>query len=1083
YTLIGTVHQQIVPKFALEPTLTKDFMVYNWRRWADYFADKGMRYVFTGHMHANQISHHISWNGNQITDIETSSVNGYMSSARYVTIERGNINVGNGAVYAENLITELRFIGETDFTDIFKQDAIGKAYVDTFGLDKHLKFELPNGTRKDFNSSTYKEEIASGAKIICVNPGEYAADRIFYGILESIKVGYIDADFIDDMLQSVPDMLTSALDGILNDDIVQGFADIAVKLIDNIIYHVENVVLDGYEYSGTVDRFKPDPVTGKYEKYARLFGFVEEIANRAVAIQVTDTDTLLSFAIGAYLRHCGGLGVPESELSDNDRQGLNSFKNGTTVKALFDVLLDEEVGLLRVVKGLSEPINIGRNMSASELSKLESLLNGVALFSGKLTSLPKFDGEKFLLDGYIPIVLGFLDNFMGLSLPVEGAGLWEMANNLMESYLTDSIYTGLGSIAHDILFQFMSTDNPSGYKKVGDVVGGTVQILFPTAGNVIYIKGRDMQESPSVENGKLPSMLAVTFGADASTDKNFVWFTDHRATITAIEYWTTDENDKTLITNIVNPAIASYKNVITTTAGLDVGLFSSLIPVQLRRNLVQLKDLTPNTEYSYRVGSYVQKDGKIAFGETMKFKTAPNDNQPFEALILADLQAFAKYAYEESYRAIVGANEVFGSQGYDFVITAGDMVDNGRNLAHWQHYLNVMPDVWGNTSKASAPGNHEGYRFCLVERMESDKFLKYMVDIDNWTNAQIVANRYNYFDLFFEYPTPTGTSGAYLKNPNQLNPDRRDQSFGGWYSFDYSNVTFIVLSTNDSLDGTSNGVNANKNPDYQFNSPNARQMNWLNSELKRANDNNNLIAVVMHKGLYTAGSHSYDSDIIEMRTWMPQMFFDYGVNLVISGHDHTYTETYFLDGNGKKVGSNGKGEHKLGANQSGVLYVTVGTIGNKLYNYVENPDVLVEFGSAIHDPILANPTFGRLRYDGTYLYYMGFEYDLTTGKITPVHDLPKSDPPSTGLPAWAIALIVVGIVIVLALDTLLILYIVQKKKKEKALCASEGGNTETSRDPDEDGFSSSIAPADFSKRQADERTASEVTTAVDEENE
>ena len=34
--------------------------------------------------------------------------------------------------------------------------------------------------------------------------------------------------------------------------------------------------------------------------------------------------------------------------------------------------------------------------------------------------------------------------------------------------------------------------------------------------------------------------------------------------------------------------------------------------------------------------------------------------------------------------------------------------------------------------------------------------------------------------------------------------------------------------------------------------------------------------------------------------------------------------------------------------------------------------------------MLKNPTFGKLVYDGEKLYYIGYEYDLETGKISEI---------------------------------------------------------------------------------------------------
>ena len=141
----------------------------------------------------------------------------------------------------------------------------------------------------------------------------------------------------------------------------------------------------------------------------------------------------------------------------------------------------------------------------------------------------------------------------------------------------------------------------------------------------------------------------------------------------------------------------------------------------------------------------------------------------------------------------------------------------------------------------------------------------------------------------------------------------------------------------------------------------------------------------MHKSLYSAGSHSYDKDVIAMRAQLTPLFSDNGVNLVLGGHDHTYSLTYYLDRDGNPI----KGSHngKTRISDVGTLYVTLGTIGNKFYNWQDNEDVPVFFGKELHDPTLDNPVFGRLVYDGSDLFFEAYQYDLATGEITQL--LPK----------------------------------------------------------------------------------------------
>ena len=150
------------------------------------------------------------------------------------------------------------------------------------------------------------------------------------------------------------------------------------------------------------------------------------------------------------------------------------------------------------------------------------------------------------------------------------------------------------------------------------------------------------------------------------------------------------------------------------------------------------------------------------------------------------------------------------------------------------------------------------------------------------------------------------------------------------------------------------------------------QYDWLVKDL--TDTSKKYKVVIMHKSLYSEGSHSYDKDVVGMRAQLTPLFAEKGVNLVLAGHDHVYNETFYLDGNGNKISTNANGKNEIST--KGTLYVTMGTLGEKFYNYVDNPDVPTNTGESLHtdDGKLADPTFGKLVFDGEKLYYYGYQY-------------------------------------------------------------------------------------------------------------
>ena len=88
-TVIGLMHHGVVPHFEGEENLLSEYVVEDWRNVATAFADAGMRYVFTGHMHANDIAEYTTPTGNTIYDLETGSLASYGSPVRSVTVTKG----------------------------------------------------------------------------------------------------------------------------------------------------------------------------------------------------------------------------------------------------------------------------------------------------------------------------------------------------------------------------------------------------------------------------------------------------------------------------------------------------------------------------------------------------------------------------------------------------------------------------------------------------------------------------------------------------------------------------------------------------------------------------------------------------------------------------------------------------------------------------------------------------------------------------------------------------------------------------------------------------------------------------------
>ena len=112
-----------------------------------------------------------------------------------------------------------------------------------------------------------------------------------------------------------------------------------------------------------------------------------------------------------------------------------------------------------------------------------------------------------------------------------------------------------------------------------------------------------------------------------------------------------------------------------------------------------------------------------------------------------------------------------------------------------------------------------------------------------------------------------------------------------YYSFDYGNIHFVCL---DSYDASR--------------SPTGAMLTWLQNDLA-ANTKDWLIAFLHHPP-YTKGSHNSDteSELIEMRQNALPILESHGVDLVLSGHSHSYERSFLLDGHYGTSGTLDRGD-------------------------------------------------------------------------------------------------------------------------------------------------------------------------------
>lgn len=648
-----------------------------------------------------------------------------------------------------------------------------------------------------------------------------------------------------------------------------------------------------------------------------------------------------------------------------------------------DYLTPDELESLK--KGLGEGL--------PEILKMP-LVKNLLQSMGITLELPEdysIDATNFVLvdviNDLLPAIKTVVAKLLGFSL--EGSDVIGIVQNFLDSYLVDSFYKGLGGIAKEIvvtfatdvypdLADFTNPSAPTTFQPNENYVFGGVKLSYLSTLNKVSTVGAEFNAATQ-DNGRVPSRVTANFDtANGTSAYTIRFYTEENVYGT---FRLLDENGNVLgaLSTSQKQAFADYAvnktdyldaKASATINGIKVDMLTQTKPqyiplidlgllclthgqiedkateqpyvygdrdasvansvIYWNCTTVTISGLEAGKTYYYDVaGNFEYKDEANTFSllEFVKldgydksgftFTTAKDANSDsFEFLTIADIQGMIQSMYDESHEAVSALLKDERVNGYDFILNAGDMCDNGKNFGQWGMALNTYQDLTINTSVFFTSGNHEN-------------------------NTGAMSRYFNYTEM----------------------KDGKVQAISGeYYSFDYANAHFTVLDTNDA---TSDGLGA-------------EQLAWLKNDL--ANTNAKWKFVLMHKSLYSAGSHAFDGEVIAMRTQLTKLFAENGVNVVFGGHDHTYTETYLVDKDGKVVDkTDGKGVRYTG---DGVMYITLGTLGTKFYTYRENDMTTNKFNkdeSILHT--LDSQTFGKVVVSGDTITYTGYYFNRSTGKI------------------------------------------------------------------------------------------------------
>jgi hypothetical protein len=327
---------------------------------------------------------------------------------------------------------------------------------------------------------------------------------------------------------------------------------------------------------------------------------------------------------------------------------------------------------------------------------------------------------------------------------------------------------------------------------------------------------------------------------------------------------------------------------------------------------VKLEDLSPNTRYYYSIGTV---QSTLAGGDDFYFTTAPVEPKPVRIWVLGDSGTASAQA-----RAVADAYKNFpGSEETDVWLMLGDNAYfSGTDNEYQRAMFEMYPDLLRNKVLWSTIGNHETY-------------------------GPSVEGRFAYHDIF-SLPAQGEAGGIPSGTEN-------------YYSFDYGNVHFVCLDS-----------------EISDRSPNGAMLTWLREDL--AANTNQWVIAFWHTPPYSKGSHNSDSltdsagRLVQMRENAVPILEEYGVDLVLCGHSHSYERSFLLDGHYgfsdslaprmiKDAGS-GRPEEtgayikasEFPAGREGAVYVVAGSSGWATFGSMNHPAMfisLLRMGSVVID--------------------------------------------------------------------------------------------------------------------------------------
>lgn len=250
------------------------------------------------------------------------------------------------------------------------------------------------------------------------------------------------------------------------------------------------------------------------------------------------------------------------------------------------------------------------------------------------------------------------------------------------------------------------------------------------------------------------------------------------------------------------------------------------------------------------------------------------------------------------------------SGDYDFLFFGDPQIGASGNAerdgAGWADTLNIATETYPNSEllfsagdQVESAGNETHYEQFLAPSQLSEIPL---VPVNG--NHDVGSKAY---EQHYTVPNLDPTAGA-----------GSGTSSGGDYWFLYKDVLYVVLNTNSNDDQS--------------------HIDFMEKVVAEHGADAKWKVLAFHHSIYSVASHVFDSQIERLRTALPTAISDQGFDLVLQGHDHSYTRSYLIKDGELADATEVAGQSEVTPGEGEVLYVTANSASGSKYYDVRAPD-------------------------------------------------------------------------------------------------------------------------------------------------